>query len=114
MEGNTAPVFDLDTQSAETISNVAGNQNVYLDGVRRRAAAMGRAAAAIGLALCFGGLGLLAATIVRTTQGLLGDLNGAGIDSPYTRYVSGLWLPTVIVLAVGVVLVRFGRLYASR
>jgi hypothetical protein len=114
MDSNTAPLFDVETQSAATISNVGGDQNVYLDAERRRAAAIGRAAAAVGLALCFGGLGLLVAAIVRTTQGVLGDLNGDGITSPYTQYVSGLWLPTVVLIAVGLVLVRFGRLYASR
>jgi hypothetical protein len=111
---STAPHFEVETQTATTISNVGGDHNVYLDDVRRRAAAIGRGAAAVGLALCFGGLGLLIATIVRTTQGVLGDLNGSGIESPYTDYVSGLWVPTVALLVVGIVLVRFGRLYASR
>jgi hypothetical protein len=111
---SAAPLFEVETQSATTISNVGGDQNVYLDEVRRRAAAIGRGAATVGLALCFGGLALLIATIVRTTQAVLGDLNGDGITSPYTQYVSGLWLPTVVLLVVGIVLVRFGRLYASR
>jgi hypothetical protein len=114
MDIDTAPLFEIETQSATTISNVGGDQNVYLDAARRRAAAIGRAAAAVGLVLCFGGIGLLVATIVQTTQGVLDDLHGSGIDSPYTQYVSGLWLPTVVLLVVGIVLVRFGRLYASR
>jgi hypothetical protein len=113
MEGTTR-LFEIETQSATTISNVGGDQNLYLDDLRRRAAAIGRAAAALGLALCFGGIGLLVASIVLSTQKVLSDLNGGGITSPYTHYVSGLWLPTVILLAVGIVLVRFGRLYASR
>lgn len=111
---SAAPLFEVETQSATTISNVGGDQNVFLDDIRRRAATIGRGAAAVGLALCFGGLGLLIASIVRTTQGVLGDLNSDGITSPYTQYVSGLWLPTVVLLAAGIVLVRFGRLYASR
>ena len=113
MEGTTR-LFEIETQSATTISNVGGDQNVFLDDLRRRAAAIGRGAAALGLALCFGGIALLVATIVLSTQKVLHDLNGSGITSPYTHYASGLWLPAVILLAVGIVLVRFGRLYASR
>ena len=112
MEGTT-PLFEIETQSATTISNVGGDQNVFLDDLHRRAA-IARAAAALGLALCFGGIGLLVTSIVLSTQKVLHDLNGGGITSPYTHYASGLWLPTVILLAVGIVLVRFGRLYASR
>lgn len=108
----SAPHFDVETQSAASISNVGGNQNVYLDGERSRAAALGRAGAAIGLAALFSGLGLLVATIVRTTQGVLGDVHH--LSGPYTQYVSDLWLPAVLLLAIGVVLVRFGRLFANR
>ncbi len=114
MSAGDAPVFDVETQSAATISNVGGDQNVYLDAARRRAAALGRAGAAIGLAALFSGLGLLVVTVVQTTQSVLADLHGDGISSPYTQYVSAIWLPAVALLATGIVLVRFGRLFASR
>jgi hypothetical protein len=113
-EASSEPLFEIETQSASSISNVGGNQNVYLDGARRRAAAIGRGVAALGLALFFGGLGLFVATVVPTTQRVLDDLNGAGITSPYTHYVAGTWIAAVALLAAGLVLVRFGRLYASR
>jgi len=114
MDTSSAPLFEVETQSAATISNVGGDQNVYVDGARRRAAVLGRAAAAVGLTLSFGGLALLVATAVRTTQSVLDAVHGSGADSPYTQYVSGLWIPTVVTLVAGIVLVRFGRLYAGR
>ena len=114
MEGTTAPLFEVETQSADTISNVGGDQNVYLDAIRRRSATIGRATAALGLALCFGGIGLLVATAVQATQRILGDVNGSGLSSDYMRYVPGTWIPVVVLLAVGLVLFRFGRLFASR
>jgi len=113
-EGTSEALFEIETQSASSISNVGGNQNVYLDGVRRRAAAIGRGAAGLGLVLFFAGLGLFVATVVLTTQGVLADLNGDGISSPYAHYVAATWIPAVALLAAGLVLVRFGRLYAGR
>jgi hypothetical protein len=114
MDSTKAPLFEIEAQSAQAISNVGGDQNVYLDGIRRRSATIGRAAAALGLALTVGGVGLLIATAVQATQRILDDVNGSGLSSDYMRYVPGTWIPMVVLLAVGIILFRFGRLFASR
>jgi hypothetical protein len=107
-----APSFQIESQSAAAISNVGGDQNVYFDGKRSRVAVVARAVAAIGLASLFAGLGLLVVTIVQTTQKVLDDVHH--LSAPYTHYVGGMWLPTVVLLSVGLVLTKFGRLLASR
>jgi hypothetical protein len=115
MTTNNPTLFEVDTQSAETISNVGGDQNFYLGGDgRSRARALARAAAALGLATLFGGLAALGLTIVETTQSVLAANSDGGVTEPYTQYLDGNWPIAVSLLAAGVVLTRFGRLFTSR
>jgi hypothetical protein len=108
MTGSDA-TFELERQSAETISNVGGNQNVYYDGKRTRAAVVvGRA---VALAVFFAGLGLLIVTIVHTTNAVLGD---ADRNTNWANDISNTWMPAVVLLGAGIVLTRFGRLFAGR
>ena len=113
-EVTTAPLFEIDSQSGSSISNVGGDQNVYFGGVRSRAAAIGRGVAALGLALFFGGVGLFITTVVISMQRLVSDINGSGISDNYRHYVPDISIPALALLAAGIVLVRFGRLYANR
>jgi hypothetical protein len=113
-EGTTEPLFEIETQSASSISNVGGDQNVYFGGVRSRAAAIGRGVAALGLALFFGGVGLFIATVVISMQRLVQDINGSGISDNFRHYVPDISIPALALLAAGIILVRFGRLYANR
>jgi len=113
-EGTTDPLFEIETQSASSISNVGGDQNVYFGGVRSRAAAIGRGVAALGLALFFGGVGLFIATVVISMQRLVQDINGSGISDNFRHYVPDISIPALALLAAGIILVRFGRLYANR
>ena len=96
--------FDVSTQSGGSINNVGGN--LYLGAARRRSAAIGRAAAALGLALVFAAFsvaGLIGVDIYRQTDGFT--------QSSFT--VPGSWRPAVGLLAGGLVLNRFGPLLAS-
>jgi len=113
-EVTTAPLFEIDSQSGSSISNVGGDQNVYLEGARSRAAAIGRGVAALGLALFFGGVGLFIATVVISMQRLVSDINGSGISDNFRHYVPDISIPALALLAAGIILVRFGRLYANR
>ena len=101
----TGTHFDVPSQSGGSIANVGGN--LYVGGERRRGASIGRAAAAIGLALFFVGLFLLGfggVSVYRET-----DWNAQPIDlalPAYTAHAVGL-------LVTGIILNRFGRLFAS-
>lgn len=109
MSGNaqapTGTRFDVPSQSGGSIANVGGD--LYVGGERRRGASIGRAVAALGLALFFAGLVLLGfagASVYRET-----DWNAQPIDlalPAYTAYAAGL-------LVAGIILNRFGRLFAS-
>jgi hypothetical protein len=97
--------FEVPSQSAGSIANVGGD--VYVGGQRRRSASIGRAAAALGLALFFVGLfllGLAGAAVYRDT-----DWTAEAIDLA----VPGYAVHAAALLVVGVVLNRFGRLFVS-
>ncbi|MGH3042939.1 MAG: hypothetical protein ACRDNG_14600 [Gaiellaceae bacterium] len=95
----------MPSQSGGSINNVGGN--LYVGEGRRRSAAIGRVVAAAGLALFFAGLflvGAAGAAVYRET-----DWAAEVIDLAipgYAPHAGGL-------LVVGVVLNRFGRLFAS-
>ena len=97
--------FDVPSQTGGSIANVGGN--LYVGGERRRSATIGRAAAALGLALFFAGLGLLGtagAAVYRDT-----DWTADAID----LVIPGYAVPAAGLLVAGFVLNRFGRLFAS-
>jgi hypothetical protein len=104
--------FEVDNQSAGTISNIGGDQTVQVGDGQSTSRTVGRWTAAAGLAVLLAGVGLLIATIVQTVQSLLPMPPWP--EDPYTQYVASTWLPAVILLGAGTVLVRFGRLFASR
>jgi hypothetical protein len=98
--------FHVPSQTGGAINNVGGN--LYVGDGRRRSATIGRAVAALGLALFFAGL-LLAATagvaVYRDTDWTAETLDVA--IPGYAGLAGGL-------LVAGIVLNRFGRLFASR
>jgi hypothetical protein len=101
--------FDVESQAAGTISNVGGDQNVYMDGAKR-GVAVGRALWAAGLAAFFTGLALAIVTAVQTTNTLRGNSDW----SHWNHYAPHLWISAVVLLSVGIVLTRFGRVFAGR
>ncbi len=97
--------FDVPSQSGGSIANVGGN--LYVGGDRRRGATIGRTTAALGLTLFFAGLGLLGAAgaaVYRKT-----DWSADAIDLA----VPGYAVPAAVLILAGIVLNRFGRLFAS-
>jgi hypothetical protein len=98
--------FDVETQAAAAITNVGGNQTVYAGERRSR---IPRIVSVIGLLVSLSGLGLLVLTGVRTANTLLEadfwPLNG----HYYTAAVPSTWLPALILVGVGLVLARLGR-----
>jgi hypothetical protein len=97
--------FAVPSQEAGSIANVGGD--VYVGGERGRSASIGRAVAALGLALFFVGLfllGLAGAAVYRDT-----DWAAETID----LVVPGYAVHTAGLLVAGIVLNRFGRLFAS-
>jgi hypothetical protein len=97
--------FEVPSQSGGSIANVGGD--LYVGGERRRGATIGRAVAALGLALFFAGLfllGMAGMAVYRDT-----DWTADAIDvvvPGYAVHAAGL-------LVAGVVLNRFGRLFAG-
>jgi hypothetical protein len=107
--------FDVASQSAQTISNVGGDHNVYVDGARSsRARTVARAVWALGLASVFAGLAVLVLTGVDTAHNFLAAQGDEGISAPYTQYVAATWIPAVALLGGGVVLTGFARVFAGR
>lgn len=103
-QASTGTHFEVPSQSGGSIANVGGN--LYVGGDRRRSATVGRAVAALGLALFFAGLFLLGAAgaaVYRDT-----DWTADVIDLA----VPGYAVPAGGLLVAGVVLTRFGRLFA--
>jgi hypothetical protein len=95
--------FQVSSQSGGSIQNVGGN--LYLGEARRRGAAIGRAVAALGLALFFAGLILLAVDVYHQTNGFS---DSSSLAQPeHLRHAVGL-------VVAGFVLSRFGRLFARR
>ena len=97
--------FYVPSQAGANINNVG--RDLYV-GERSRSAAIGRVVAALGLGLIFVALGLLAMVGVDVydqppTSSQLGSLD-----------VPGPWPEAAGLLVTGIVLNRFGRLFAGR
>lgn len=100
------PSFEIPSQVGGSIANVGGN--LYVGGERGRSVSIGRGVTALGLALFFAGLFLLVlagAAVYRDT-----DWTAQAIDP----VVPGYAVPAATLVVVGVVLNRFGRLFAGR
>jgi hypothetical protein len=100
------PQLGVSSQSGELITNVVGDQ--YIGDRPRRSASIGRALAALGLALFFAGLFLLGAAVLdvyRETDGFAET--GAVVVPGYT-------VPAAVLVVAGIVLNRFGRIFAGR
>jgi hypothetical protein len=100
------PHFGISSQSGDLITNVGGDQ--YIGERPRRSASIGRALAALGLAFFFAGLFMLAAAgleVYRATDGLA---------ETTSVVVPGYAIPAGMLVVAGIVLNRFGRLFAGR
>jgi hypothetical protein len=98
--------FHVPSQSGGAINNVGGN--LYVGEGRRRSAAVGRAIAALGLALFFAGLFLVGAAgmaVYNRTDWAADTIDVAVPD--YAVYAG-------VLVVAGIVLNRFGRLFAGR
>ena len=97
--------FQVPSQSGGSIQNVGGN--LYVGEGRRHSASIGRAVAAFGLALFFAGLFLLGAA------GL--DVYGqtSEVETIDALRIPGYAVPAGGLVLAGIVLNRFGRLFAS-
>ena len=98
--------FEVPSQAGGSIANVGGN--VYVGGERGRSVSLGRGVAALGLALFFAGLfllGLAGAAVYRDT-----DWTAQVIDPVVPGYAG----PAAALVLAGIVLNRFGRLFAGR
>lgn len=107
------PAFDIDSQLAQNISNIGGNQSIHY-GDRTRAARIGKVMAVLGLLLSLAGLALLVAVAVTTTQSVLDAVHAGGVETPYTQYLASGWPVAVGLLAGGFVVNRFARIVVSR
>ena len=97
--------FEVPSQSGGAINNVGGN--MYVGGGSRRSAAVGRVVAALGLALLFAGIVLLAAAGVSVYQDTSWNAEPIDVQVPgYAAYAGGL-------AVAGIILNRFGRLFAG-
>jgi hypothetical protein len=101
--------FDLQSQSAATITNVGGDQ-ITVQRKGGRTQTVGRIVAAAGLVLVFAGLGLLGYAAVFAVQQALPP---AQAPSEVADYLAATLRPGAICLGAGIVLSRFGRLFAS-
>jgi hypothetical protein len=105
-QASTGAHFEVASQSGGAINNVGGD--LYVGDGRRRSASLGRAAAALGLALFFAGLGLLGAAGAAVYNGTDWTADVIDVRVPgYALHAGGLVL-------AGIVLNRFGRLFAGR
>jgi hypothetical protein len=107
------PAFEIESQLAQNISNIGGNQTVHY-GDRSRAARVGRLVAVVGLLLSLAGLALLVGVAVTTTRSVLDAVDGGGVDTPYTQYLASGWPVAVGVLVGGLVVNRFARIVLGR
>ena len=98
--------FDIETQAAAAITNIGGDQTVYAGEPRSR---VPRGVSVVGLLLSLSGLGLLVLTAIRTGQTLQVNDFWPSDASYYTEAIAGTWVPAVILLVVGIVLSRVGR-----
>jgi len=98
--------FDVPSQSGELINNVGGNQ--YFGDRPRRSASIGRGLAALGLVLIFGGLLLLGAAGLAVYEATNGFTETSAVVVPgYAATAGGI-------VVAGIVLNRFGRLFAGK
>ena len=98
--------FEVSSQSGASINNVGGN--LYVGDGRRRSASIGRAVAAVGLALFFAGMFLVGVVGIAVYQDTDWTADPIAVAVPsYTIQAGGLVLG-------GIVLNRFGRLFAGR
>ena len=98
--------FEVPSQAGSSINNVGGN--LYVGDGRRRSASIGRVVAALGLALFFAGMFLVGTVGIAVYQ-----------DTDWAADVIDLEVPGYAIHAgamvvVGIVLNRFGRLFAGR
>ena len=84
------PAFDIDSQLAQTISNIGGNQTIHY-GDRTRAA-----------------------RIVTTTHSVLEAVHVGGVETPYTQYLASGWPVAIGLLVGGLVVNRFARIIIGR
>ena len=105
-QGSGGAHFQVPSQSGEWINNVGGNQ--YFGDRPRRSASAGRALAALGLLLIFGGLFLLGAAGLEVYEQTNGFAQTETVLVPgYVAAAGGL-------VVAGIVLNRFGRLFAGK
>src|SRR5690348_12473126 len=97
--------FDLQSQTAGTITNVGGDQ-ITVRGKGGRTQTVGRIVAALGLVLVFVGLGLLGYTAVFAVQQALPI---AQAPTDVSDYLAATLRPGATCLGAGIVLSRFGR-----
>src|SRR4051794_2688857 len=107
------PAFDIDSQLAQSISNIGGNQTIHY-GDRTRAARIGKVIAVLGLLLSFAGFALLVAVAVPTTNSVVDAVHGGGVEMPYTQYLASGWPVAVGLVVGGFVVNRFARIIVAR
>jgi hypothetical protein len=98
--------YEIGDQSGEWINNVGGNQ--YFGDKPRRSASLGRALAALGLALFFAGVFTLGAAALQVYEKTNGFADTGSVVVP--AYA----IPAGMLVVAGIVLNRFGRLYAGK
>ena len=98
--------FDIETQAAAAITNIGGDQTVYA-GERR--SPVPRVVSVLGLLVSLVGLGLLVLTGIRTADTLLALNFWPPSPAYYTAALPDTWKPAVILLVVGIVLSKAGR-----
>ena len=99
--------FDIETQAAAAITNIGGDQTVYAGEQR---SPIPRIVSVIGLVASLSGLGLLVLTGIETANTLLAADEWPSNWHYYTGAVAETWLPAVILLVLGIVLSRLGRI----
>jgi hypothetical protein len=98
--------FEIETQAAAAITNIGGDQTVYA-GERR--SPVPRLGSVLGLLLSVAGLAVLVLTGIRTADTLLASNFWPPEPAYYADAVAGTWQPAVILLVVGIVLSKVGR-----
>ena len=103
--------FDIETQAAAAITNIGGDQTVYAG---ERSSRVPRVVSVLGFALSLTGLGLLILTGIRTANTLLASDFWPSDTAYYTGAIADTWQPAVILLVVGILLSRLGRVLGRR
>jgi hypothetical protein len=105
-QASTGAHFHVPSQFGGAINNVG--RDLYVGEGRRRSATVGRVVAALGLALFFAGLFLVGAAGMAVYNHT--DWSADQIDVA----VPGYAVPAGALIVAGIVLNRFGRLFAGR